>query len=150
MVFGFGLIHGFGLSTRLQQLPLASEGLVGKILAFNLGVELGQIIALSLMLVILAGWRQTASFVKFSRAANYGLLIVGGLLLLMQLHGYQHSKFADEFPLNRDDHHHIHEDMSMKAGPSALDGYKRKYNIAPGAEVEKQPHSHGDGKPHVH
>lgn len=147
MVFAFGLIHGFGLSTRLQQLPLPEEGLVGKILAFNLGVELGQIAALSVMLILLTGWRQTASFEKFSRAANFALILVGGLLLLMQLHGYQHSRFSDEFPLNKDDHSHIHEDigMAVKAPASALDGYKKKYNIE-----QPKAHSHGDGKPHVH
>ena len=43
MVFIFGLIHGFGLSTRLQEITLGSEGLITKILAFNVGVELGQV-----------------------------------------------------------------------------------------------------------
>lgn len=64
MVFGFGLIHGFGLSTRLQQLPLGDEGLVGKILSFNVGVELGQIAALSVMLVVLSAWRKRKSFTR--------------------------------------------------------------------------------------
>ena len=49
MVFVFGLIHGFGLSTRLQELPLGGDGLVVRILAFNVGVELGQIAALAFM-----------------------------------------------------------------------------------------------------
>ena len=57
MVTLFGLIHGFGLSTRLQQLPLSDDGLVVNILAFNLGVELGQIAALGIMLLLLSGWR---------------------------------------------------------------------------------------------
>src|SRR5215208_8303893 len=87
----FGLIHGFGLSTRLQQLPLGQEGLVVRILSFNLGVELGQILALSVMGVALAGWRKTQSFTKFSKAANVALMVAGTLLLLMQLHGYQHA-----------------------------------------------------------
>src|SRR5215204_3980511 len=56
-VFLFGLIHGFGLSTRLQQLPLGHDGLVLRILSFNVGVELGQIVALSVMALFLAGWR---------------------------------------------------------------------------------------------
>jgi hypothetical protein len=107
----FGLIHGFGLSTRLQQLPLGQEGLVLRILSFNLGVELGQIIALSGMWVFLAGWRKTASFTKFSKVANAGLMVAGVLLLLMQLHGYQHTRFIDEFPLNKDEHYQIHENM---------------------------------------
>ena len=129
MVFGFGLIHGFGLSTRLQQLPMSEDGLVGKILAFNIGVEVGQIFALTIMLLLLSGWRKRESFVHFSRASNVLLMLVGGLLLLMQLHGYQHTKFQDEFPLNHDDHAHAHEEMSTSKAPSALDGYKKRINL---------------------
>ncbi|MEM7807120.1 MAG: HupE/UreJ family protein [Planctomycetota bacterium] len=111
MVFAFGLIHGFGLSTRLQQLPLGEDtgGLVLRILSFNVGVELGQVIALGLMILLLAAWRKTASFQTFSRAANAGLIAVGALLLVMQLHGYVHSVSPEEFPLNADDHQHLHE-----------------------------------------
>ncbi len=134
MVFAFGLIHGFGLSTRLQQLPLGDEGLVFRILAFNVGVELGQIAALAIMVVVLAGWRRTQSFERFSRAANVGLMSMGVLLLLMQLHGYQHSKFAEEFPLNADDHLHAHEDMEVKRVSETLGSYPRRLGISPGRE----------------
>lgn len=127
MVFIFGLIHGFGLSTRLQQLPLGDDGLVTKILSFNLGVELGQIAALSIMLILLAGWRKTPSFTKFSKLANWILMILGALLLLMQLHGYQHSQYPDDFPLNKDDHSHIHDDM--RKAESGLSGYKKQFNF---------------------
>src|SRR5215203_7263028 len=72
-VFLFGLIHGFGLSTRLQQLPLGHEGLVLRILSFNLGVEIGQILALTGMWVFLSKWRATSSFFKFSKACNVAL-----------------------------------------------------------------------------
>ncbi len=143
MVFAFGLIHGFGLSTRLQQLPLGEDGLVMKILAFNVGVELGQIIALSFMLIILAGWRKTASFVRFSKAANIVLLSLGGLLLFMQLHGYQHTQFSDDFPLNQDDHSHTHEEMDkMKSSPLRYENkFKTQSNINRQSEgsVPKQP-----------
>lgn len=111
MVFAFGLIHGFGLSTRLQQLPLGEDtaGIVGRILSFNVGVELGQVAALVVMVAVLAGWRHTASFQPFSRACNAGLVAVGALLLVFQLHGYSHTAYPEEFPLNRDDHSHLHE-----------------------------------------
>jgi hypothetical protein len=111
MVFAFGLIHGFGLSTRLQQLPLGDDatGLVLRILSFNLGVEVGQVLALGVMVVILTGWRHTASFQRFSRVCNAGLVAAGVLLLLFQLHGYAHTANPDEFPLNQDDHEHAHE-----------------------------------------
>jgi hypothetical protein len=116
-VFLFGLIHGFGLSTRLQQLPLGQEGLVLRILSFNLGVEFGQIAALSGMWVVLAGWRKTASFTKFSKLANAALMFAGFLLLLMQLHGYQHTRFADDFPLNKDEHYQLHQNMEASRDP---------------------------------
>lgn len=144
MVFTFGLIHGFGLSTRLQQLPLAEEGLVLRILSFNVGVELGQIIALSIMLFVLSRWRKTVSFKKFSDVANMLLIIIGFLLLLMQLHGYEHTSHPDEYPLNKDDHHHAHEDMMQSNTPSALEGYKPKFDLAP------DTHAHDDGIPHAH
>ncbi len=115
----FGLIHGFGLSTRLQQLPLGQDGLVLRILSFNLGVELGQIVALSGMWIVLAGWRTTASFTKFSKVANAALMFAGLLLLLMQLHGYQHSQFTDEFPLNKDEHFQIHQNMENNRDPDS-------------------------------
>src|SRR5215204_3779697 len=120
----FGLIHGFGLSTRLQQLPLGKDGLVMRILSFNLGVELGQIVALSGMWIFLASWRKTASFTKFSKVANAGLMFAGLLLLLMQLHGYQHSRFTDEFPLNKDEHFQIHESMERNRDPETETGTK--------------------------
>src|SRR5215204_3246109 len=120
----FGLIHGFGLSTRLQQLPLGHDGLVLRILSFNLGVELGQIVALSGMWILLAGWRKTASFMKFSKVANVGLMFAGLLLLLMQLHGYQHSRFTDDFPLNKDEHFQIHESMERNRDPETETGTK--------------------------
>lgn len=152
MVFAFGLIHGFGLSTRLQQLPLGDEGLVIKILAFNLGVELGQIIALSVIFILLAGWRKTNSFRKFSKAANVLLMVVGFLLLLMQLHGYQHTRYPDDFPLNADDHHHIHKDMTQEE--SALSRYPKRLNLNEGSAGESSDesgmHTHDGEKFHIH
>lgn len=113
----FGLIHGFGLSTRLQQLPLGHDGLVLRILSFNVGVEVGQILALAGMWVFLASWRKTSSFTKFSKVANVLLMFAGVLLLLMQLHGYQHAHFSDDFPLNKDEHYHLHQDMNRSRDP---------------------------------
>lgn len=111
-VFLFGLIHGFGLSTRLQHLPLGTDGLVWRILSFNVGVEFGQIAALAVMWLFLSQWRKTTSFAKFSNVCNVALMAAGVLLLLMQLHGYQHSQFSEDFPLNKDEHFHVHEDMA--------------------------------------
>ena len=114
-VFVFGLIHGFGLSTRLQQLPLGDDqaGMLGRILSFNVGVELGQIAALSVMLMLLAAWRRRPSFEKFSVVANTALMWVGGLLLLMQLHGYSHDADPNGFRFPAEEHKHVHEDMEI-------------------------------------
>ncbi len=112
MVFAFGLIHGFGLSTRLQQLPLGDDGfgVLGRILSFNVGVELGQIAALLVMVLLLTSWRKRDSFKRFSRVANDGLMVAGSLLFLMQMHGYLHTSYPDDFGFNEDAHHHAHED----------------------------------------
>ena len=116
MVFIFGLIHGFGLSTRLQTLTIG-EGmdLLGKIIAFNVGVEAGQIAALVTIIAVLAGIRHTQSFQRFSTAANAFLIIIGGLLLLMQLHSYSHQHDPMGF-FDEKAHKHQHEDMGMGGG----------------------------------
>ncbi len=116
MVFIFGLIHGFGLSTRLQQLPLGDDNLaiLGRILSFNVGVEVGQIVALTAMLIVLSGWRKSASFSKFAKAANAALVAGGVFLFAMQIHGYWHSQSPHDFPLNQDDHTHVHQDMMIE------------------------------------
>ncbi len=116
MVFVFGLIHGFGLSTRLQQLPLGEDSMAMllRILSFNVGVEVGQIMALTVMLIFLSGWRKAASFAKFAYAANVGLIAGGIFLFFMQVHGYWHMSDPDSFPLNQDDHSHIHQEMDQE------------------------------------
>ena len=114
-VFLFGLLHGFGLSTRLQQLPLGDDAtaMLLRILSFNVGVELGQIAALALMVALLAAWRQRPSFARFSTLANLGLVFAGIGLLLMQLHGYQHDAAPDSFRFPVEEHRHLHEDMDI-------------------------------------
>lgn len=116
MVFIFGLIHGFGLSTRLQQLPLGDDSMsmLLRILSFNVGVEVGQIVALTVMLIFLRGWRKAESFVKFAYAANVALIAGGVFLFFMQFHGYWHTSDTEAFPLNKDDHAHIHQDMKAE------------------------------------
>ena len=115
-VFGFGLLHGFGLSTRLQQLPLGDDPMemLLRILSFNVGVELGQIAALAGMVAVLAWWRHTHSFRRISHAANLALIVAGTLLLLMQLHGYLHDSDPNSFRFPKQEHRHIHEDMDVE------------------------------------
>ena len=116
VVFLFGLLHGFGLSTRLQQLPLGDDQgeIIMRILSFNVGVELGQIAALVVMVAVLSLWRHTESFKRFSYVANLGLILAGVYLLFMQLHGYQHDAMAEDFRFPIEEHNHVHEDMVIE------------------------------------
>jgi len=96
MITGMGLIHGLGLSTRLQQLPLNQDQLLMNIISFNVGIEVGQISALAMMLMLLAAFRKSHIFKNFSLIANYGLVLAGALLFLIQMHDYEHSKKSIE------------------------------------------------------
>ena len=87
-VLAFGLIHGFGLATKLQDLGLSKDGLVANILAFNVGVEAGQIAALSVILLGMVWWRTTAGFRRHAVAANLALMAAGFVLAEMQIAGY--------------------------------------------------------------
>jgi len=87
-VFAFGLFHGLGLATKLQGLTLTSEGLITNMLSFNVGVELGQIIALAVILLILLRWRVSARFEQQAFAANTVLMTCGFLFAGYQLAGY--------------------------------------------------------------
>jgi disulfide bond formation protein DsbB len=85
-----------------------------RILSFNVGVELGQIAALAVMVVVLAAWRARPSFARFSYAANLALIWAGVYLLFTQLHGYQHDTAPDSFRFPAEEHRHIHEDMDIR------------------------------------
>lgn len=84
-VFAFGLFHGFGLATKLQEFALSPNGLVTNIVSFNVGVELGQIFALSLIFIALTYWRASPSFVRHAFATNTVLLSAGMLLTFYHL-----------------------------------------------------------------
>ena len=92
-VFLFGLIHGLGLATRLQDFQLVEEGLVANLLGFNVGVEIGQILALSAVFMALSLWRGQAGFRRQAFTANTALM-GGGFLLC----GYQFSAFLLQAP----------------------------------------------------
>jgi HupE / UreJ protein len=84
----FGFFHGFGLATKLQDFALAREGLVPKIVAFNVGVELGQLVALAVILVAMGYWRRTSAFRRQAFAANVVVMTCGFLLMGYQLAGF--------------------------------------------------------------
>jgi len=84
----FGLCHGFGLATKLQSVSLSPDGLVINIVSFNVGVELGQLAALTVMLTAFTLWRKHGRFVRHAFAANWALLTAGFVLTGYQLTGY--------------------------------------------------------------
>lgn len=91
-VLVFGFFHGFGLATKLQDFALAREGLVPKIVAFNLGVEMGQLVALAVILVVMGFWRRSPAFRRQAFAANVIVMTCGFLLIGYQLAGYAFTK----------------------------------------------------------
>jgi hypothetical protein len=91
-VLVFGLFHGFGLATKLQELALTREGLVTNILSFNIGVEIGQACALTAVLIVLSYWRLRPGYIRHAFATNT-LLMAGGFVLVgYQLTGYLVTK----------------------------------------------------------
>ena len=88
----FGLFHGFGLATKLQEFELETTGLLSNLLAFNVGVEIGQIMALGLVLIVLSFWRRFDSYIKFSGLTNTLLMAAGMMLVMFQLTGYYLDK----------------------------------------------------------
>ena len=87
-VLVFGLFHGFGLATKLQEFALPKTGLVANILSFNVGIEIGQILALTAVLIALSFWRTRPGFLQHAFATNTVLMIGGFMLVGYQLTGY--------------------------------------------------------------
>jgi hypothetical protein len=126
MVFIFGLIHGFGLSTKLQEVAVAS-GInlsLAQILCFNVGVEFGQIAVLIIVFPLLSLLRGK-SFNRISKFSNRILVVAGIVLLVYQLNGY----FTDDV------HQHQHE---------------KQIEVETNEHDDKHEHSHGDGHSHSH
>ena len=87
-VLVFGLFHGFGLATKLQEFALPKTGLVANIVSFNVGVEIGQMLALTAVLIALSFWRTRPGFLRHAFGTNTVLMIGGFLLVGYQLTGY--------------------------------------------------------------
>jgi hypothetical protein len=87
-VFVFGLFHGLGLATKLQEFDLSDNGLVINIVSFNIGVELGQILALSAVFILLSIWRTSISYQRYAFVTNTALMTGGFLLAGFQISAY--------------------------------------------------------------
>lgn len=87
-VLVFGLVHGTGLATKVLDLQMGENGMIPNLLAFNIGVEVGQLLVLTAVVAILSLWRGTSSFRKSAIAVNAGLVIAGLALTFYQISGY--------------------------------------------------------------
>ena len=84
----FGLFHGFGLSTKILEYDISPDGLVPNLLAFNVGVEMGQLLALGAILIVMGFWRRTPSFFRHAYTANVVMMAAGFVLFGYQVAGY--------------------------------------------------------------
>ena len=84
----FGLFHGFGLATKLQDFNLSPDGLIPNLIAFNIGVEIGQLLALGGILILMGFWRQSNSFWKHAYLTQVVLMTCGFILMGYQLVGF--------------------------------------------------------------
>ena len=90
-VLAFGFVHGLGLATKLQDFDLPADGLVPNMIAFNVGVELGQLLALGMILAAMRYWRSTPSFGRHALTGNFALMAAGFILA-----GYQFTGFLSQ------------------------------------------------------
>ena len=86
--FVFGLFHGFGLATKILEYELSPEGLLINLISFNVGVEIGQILALALILIAISFWRKQGSFLRHAYFANVVTMTLGFMLMGYQITGY--------------------------------------------------------------
>ena len=93
-VLVFGLFHGFGLATKLQEFNLGRDGLLANIVSFNVGVEVGQLLALGFILMAMTLWRRTRGFERGATLTNVLLMAAGFALVGLQLFGYFESEYG--------------------------------------------------------
>ena len=84
----FGLFHGFGLSTKIIEYNISPDGLMPNLIAFNLGVEIGQLLALTAILIVMGFWRRSGSFFRHAYIANVIVMTAGFVLIGYQLTGW--------------------------------------------------------------
>jgi hypothetical protein len=84
----FGLFHGTGLATKILEYEIAEDGLLANLLAFNVGVEVGQILALFVILIVMGYWRRSPKFMQHATYANWIMVVLGVMLTYVQVAGY--------------------------------------------------------------
>ena len=137
----FGLIHGFGLATKLQDFQLPQSGLVINMVSFNVGVEIGQVLALAVMLTAFTYWRRHSSFDASAFAANALLMAAGFVLMGYQIGGYAAESdthavtLADESasPIRTHEDRFLADRISFTLAPGDFVEYK--YQMDQGAPM---------------
>lgn len=86
--FLFGLLHGFGLATKILEYELSPDGLLANLIFFNIGVEIGQILALAAILIAITYWRKSGNFLRHAYTTNVSIMMLGFLLMGYQITGY--------------------------------------------------------------
>ncbi|GLO63273.1 membrane protein [Vibrio sp. MACH09] len=84
----FGFCHGFGLSSKIIDYDISPDGLLANLVAFNIGVEIEQLIALGTILIVMGFWRRHASFYRQAYSVNVIMMSLGFMLIGYQLTGY--------------------------------------------------------------
>ena len=84
----FGLFHGFGLATKIQEFEISSDGLFANLLAFNIGVEIGQLLALTGILILISYWRTFSAYYRHAYQTNTLLMSAGFMLFGLRITGY--------------------------------------------------------------
>ena len=84
----FGLFHGTGLATKILEYKISQDGLLANLLAFNVGVELGQILALAFILIVMGYWRKSSNFFRQAYTANVVMMSLGFMLMGLHISGY--------------------------------------------------------------
>jgi hypothetical protein len=84
----FGFFHGLGLATKIIEFEMSTDGLIANLIAFNVGVEIGQLLALGMILIAMGYWRRTSAFTRHAYTTNVVLMGAGFLLMGYQLAGY--------------------------------------------------------------
>lgn len=84
----FGLLHGLGLATKILDYEISADGLLPNLIAFNVGVEIGQLLALAVILIAMGYWRRTEGFWRHAYGANVAMMSLGFMLMGFQITGY--------------------------------------------------------------
>jgi len=84
----FGLFHGLGLATKILDFNMSTDGLIPNLIAFNVGVELGQILGLAMILILISFWRHSTGFMRHAYNANVALMVGGFIFVGYQFTGY--------------------------------------------------------------